>query len=37
MAYSIDLRQRVLARVDEGHSVEATATLFQVSPATIYL
>ena len=36
MAYSLDLRQRVLARVDEGHSVEATATLFQVSPATIY-
>ena len=36
MTYSLDLRQRVLDRVNEGHSVEATATLFQVSPATIY-
>ena len=36
MAYSLDLRERVMARVNEGHSVEDTATLFQVSPATIY-
>jgi transposase len=36
MAYSLDLRERVIARVNEGHSVEDTATLFQVSPATIY-
>ena len=36
MAYSLDLRQRVIERVKQGHSVEATAELFQVSPATIY-
>lgn len=36
MAYSLDLRQRVMARLKEGHSVEDTAILFQVSPATIY-
>lgn len=36
MAYSLDLRERVVARVEQGHSVEETAALFQVSPATIY-
>ena len=36
MTYSLDLRQRVMARVNEGHSVEATASLFQVSVATVY-
>ncbi|MEM6435179.1 MAG: IS630 transposase-related protein [Cyanobacteria bacterium P01_D01_bin.115] len=36
MAYSLDLRQRVIERVRQGHSVEETAALFQVSPATIY-
>ncbi|MBF2034756.1 MAG: IS630 family transposase, partial [Leptolyngbyaceae cyanobacterium T60_A2020_046] len=32
MAYSLDLRERVVARVEQGHSVEETAALFQVSP-----
>jgi putative transposase len=36
MAYSIDLRKRVVTRIEQGHSVEETAALFQVSPATIY-
>ena len=36
MAYSLDLREQVVARVEQGHSIEETATLFQVSPATIY-
>lgn len=36
MAYSLDLRQRVIERVNQGHSVEETAELFQVSAATIY-
>lgn len=36
MAYSLDLRERVIDRVKQGHSVEETADLFQVSPATIY-
>lgn len=36
MAYSLDLRQRVIDRVNQGHSVEETSELFQVSPATIY-
>lgn len=36
MAYSFDLRQRVVDRVKQGHSVAATAELFQVSSATIY-
>ena len=36
MTYSLDLRQRVIERVKQGHSVEETAVLFQVSPATIY-
>lgn len=36
MAYSLDLRERVINRLKQGHSVEATAELFQVSPATIY-
>ena len=34
--YSLDLRQQVTERVNQGHSVEETAELFQVSPATIY-
>jgi len=36
MAYSLDLREQVVAWVEQGHSVEETAALFQVSPATIY-
>lgn len=36
MAYSLDLRERVIERVQQGHSVEETAEVFQVSPATIY-
>ena len=36
MAYSLDLRERVMDRLKQGHSVEETAALFQVSPATIY-
>ena len=36
MVYSLDLRERVMDRLRQGHSVEATAELFQVSPATIY-
>jgi len=36
MAYSLDLRQRVMSRLKEGHSVEETAILFQVSSATVY-
>ena len=36
MAYSIDLRQRVVKRVQEGHSVPETADLYEVSSATIY-
>lgn len=36
MAYSLDLRQRVVNRVRSGHSVPETAELYQVSPATIY-
>ena len=36
MAYSLDLRERVIDRLKQGHSVEDTAALFQVSPATIY-
>lgn len=36
MAYSLDLRQRVIDRVNQGHSVEETAEWFQVSVATIY-
>lgn len=36
MAYSLDLRERVMNRLQQGHSVEETAELFQVSPATIY-
>jgi transposase len=36
MAYSLDLRERVMARVNNGHSVEETAALFQVGASTIY-
>jgi transposase len=36
MAYSLDLRQRVIKRVKSGHSVPETAELYEVSPATIY-
>ena len=31
-----ELRQRVIEHVRQGHSVEETANLFQVSPGTIY-
>ena len=36
MAYSLDLRQRVVDYVEQGHSVPEAVAVFQVSKATIY-
>ncbi len=36
MAYSLDLRQRAVKRVKNGHSVPETAALYEISPATLY-
>ena len=36
MTYSLDLRQRVVDYVEQGHSVPEAVAVFQVSKATIY-
>jgi putative transposase len=36
MTYSIDLRERVLSYIEEGGSHAAAASLFKVTPRTIY-
>lgn len=34
-AYSLDLRERIVAAVEQGHSVRSVAQRFAVSPATV--
>ena len=36
MSYSLDLRQRAVKRVKDGHSVSETATLYKIGQATLY-
>ncbi|WP_156468576.1 helix-turn-helix domain-containing protein, partial [Streptococcus sp. DD10] len=36
MAYGIDFRKRVLAYVEEGHTRQETAKLFNISTNTLY-
>lgn len=36
MPYSVDLRQRVVDYVEQGHSVPEAVTIFQVPKSTIY-
>jgi transposase len=35
MAYSVDLRERVIAYLNEGHTQEATSIIFKVGTSTI--